>query len=83
MVILLTVVKGGETPGSKERNPSSPSRVIGSVSYTWTILAAWLALQIPLGTLLGKCIKFASTEQSLPGRGLDFCWWPKGDVPNG
>jgi hypothetical protein len=66
MFILPIVVKGAGTLGSKERNPSSPSRVISSMSYTWTILATWLALQIPLGILLGKCIKFASTEQSLP-----------------
>jgi hypothetical protein len=28
------------------------------MTLVWTIIAAWLALQLPLGMLVGKSIKF-------------------------
>jgi hypothetical protein len=36
----------------------------------WTILLAWLALQIPLGMLIGKSIKFGTGghEKRLPAK---------------
>jgi hypothetical protein len=27
------------------------------MTITWTIIAAWLALQLPLGMLIGRCMK--------------------------
>ena len=31
-----------------------------TMTVTWTILIAWLAIQLPLGILIGKTIKFGT-----------------------
>jgi hypothetical protein len=32
------------------------------MSFMWTIIIAWLAVQIPLGMLIGKCIQFGTDD---------------------
>lgn len=31
-----------------------------TMTVTWTIIIAWLAIQVPLGVLIGKTIKFGT-----------------------
>ena len=37
----------------------SPKRYV-TMTVTWTIILAWLALQLPLAVLIGKSIKFGT-----------------------
>jgi hypothetical protein len=40
--------------------------------WTWTIILAWLALQLPLAVLIGKSIKFGTVghkKRRAPSRG--------------
>jgi hypothetical protein len=32
-----------------------------AMTVTWTIIVAWLALQLPLGMLVGKCMKLGES----------------------
>jgi len=34
------------------------------MTIMWTIIIAWLALQLPLGMLIGKSIRFGMEEQA-------------------
>jgi hypothetical protein len=38
------------------------------MTLMWTILLVWLALQLPLGMLVGKSIKWAAEEGSAKAR---------------
>jgi len=40
------------------------------MTLTWTIILAWLALQLPLGAIIGRSIRFGmrGAEMPVPGR---------------
>ena len=42
-----------------------------TMTVMWTIILTWLALQLPLAVLIGKCIKFGTVgyrKQRAPSR---------------
>src|SRR5215470_10682444 len=58
----------GVGAGNPPRNLLTTVRRYHCMTLTWTIIIAWLALQLPLVMLAGKCIKLGMGEPPVPAR---------------
>ncbi len=44
------------------------------MTVTWTIIIAWLAIQVPLGVLIGKTIKFGAVGRAKKSAPSGVVW---------
>jgi hypothetical protein len=42
-----------------------------TMTVTWTIIVVWLAIQLPLGILIGKVIKFGTGVTAMRSPSID------------